>query len=87
MKVIVTITREVEVEVDDCVGELDNFYRTHPVVDWKNLSEDFPTLQDRATEAVERATGLRFGSDEDLKKPCGTIAFVCATDGEAIIEW
>ena len=82
MKVKVHVIRDVEVEIDDpAVAALDAFWRNNEIT-----TSDSPGLNemvDKATLAVERATGIPFG-DEDAPE---TIAGVCAMDGEPILEW
>lgn len=84
MKVKVEITRAVEVEVDECIAELDNFWRTHTHDQWDTVPD---ALVNNAIKAIENATGLTFANETAKEKPCGTICFVNAMDGEAILEW
>ena len=82
MKVKVHVVRDVEVEINDpAVAELDAYWRNNEVPTCS--SPELNALVDRAVLAVERATGIPFG-DENASE---TISYVCAMDGESILEW
>lgn len=81
MKVKIHIVRDVEVEINDpAVAELDAYWRSNEVPTCS--SPELNALVDRAVLAVERATGIPF-DDENAPE---TIAYVCAMDGESILE-
>ena len=82
MKVKVHVVRDVEVEINDpAVAELDAYWRNNEVPTCS--SPELNALVDRAVLAIERATGIPFG-DENASE---TISYVCAMDGESILEW
>lgn len=80
MKVKVHIVREVEIK-DPAVAELDAFWRSNEIP--TSYSPELDALVCRAARAVEKATGVPFG-DEDAPE---TITYVCAMDGESILEY
>ena len=82
MRVKVRVEHEVEVEVNNpVVEELDNWYRTHENVYWKDVPEG---LIEKADEAVVSAFMLTDFNYEDI---CGVITGVYAMDDEAILEY
>ena len=82
MKVKVHVVRDVEVEINDpIVAELDAFWRNNEIQ--TSYSPELEAMVDKAVLAVERATGIPFG-DENAPE---TITYVCAMDGESILEW
>ena len=82
MKVKVHIVRNVEVEINDpAVAELDAFWRNNEIP--TSYTPELNALVDKAVLAVEQATGIPFG-DENASE---TISYVCAMDGESILEW
>ena len=82
MKVKVHVVRDVEVEVDDpIVAELDSFWRNNEIP--TSYSPELNEMVEKAALAVEQATGIPFG-DENASE---TISYVCAMDGESILEW
>ena len=80
MKVEVHIIREVEIN-DPVVAELDAFWRNNDIP--TSYSPELDALVYRAARAVEKATGIPFGDDGAPE----TISYVCAMDGESILEW
>ena len=81
MKVKVHVVRDIEVEIaDPAVAELDAYWRNNEIPTCS--SPELNALVDRAVLAIEQATGIPF-DDENAPE---TIAYVCAMDGEAIIE-
>lgn len=83
MKVKVSITRDVVIDINDpCIKELDNFWRenSHVAV---SVSHELADKIEKATKAVENAVGIPFGNNEAFE----TIYSVCAMDGEPILEW
>ena len=82
MKVKVHVFRNVEVEINDpAVAELDAYWRNNKAQ--TSSSPELNALIDRAILAVEKATGIPF-DDENAPE---TISYVCAMDGESILEW
>ena len=82
MKVKVSVVRDVEVEINDpAVAELDAFWRNNEIP--TSYTPELNALVDKAVLAVEQATGIPFG-DENASE---TISYVCAMDGESILEW
>lgn len=81
MKVKVDVVRNVEVEINDpAIAELDAFWRNNEIP--TSSSPELNALVDRAVLAVEQATGIPF-DDENAPE---TITYVCAMDGESILE-
>ena len=80
MKVKVHIVREVEIN-NPVVAELDAFWRNNDIP--TSYSPELDALVYRAARAVEKATGIPFGDDGAPE----TISYVCAMDGESILEW
>lgn len=82
MKVKVHVVRDVEVEIDDpIVAELDSFWRSGEIP--TSYSPELNEMVEKAALALELATGIPFG-DENAPE---TISYVCAMDGESILEW
>ena len=82
MKVKAHVVRDVEIEINDpIVAELDAFWRNNKIQ--TSYSPELEAMVDKAVLAVERATGIPFG-DENAPE---TITYVCAMDGESILEW
>ena len=84
MKVKVHVVKKVEVEVevnDPVVAELDAFWRNNEIS--TSSSPELNEMVDKAVLAVERATGIPFGNENASE----TISYVCAMDGESILEW
>ena len=82
MRVKVHVVRDVEVEINDpVVAELDSFWRNNEIP--TSYSPELNEMVEKAALAVERATGIPFG-DENASE---TISYVCAMDGEYILEW
>ena len=80
MKVKVHIVRDMEVEINDpAVAELDAFWRSNEIP--TSYSPELNALVDKAARAVEKATGIPFGDGAPE-----TISYVCAMDGESILE-
>lgn len=79
MKVKVHIVREVEVN-DPAVAELDAFWRNNEIP--TSYSPELDALVCRAARAVEKATGIPFDDDDAPEM----ISYVCAMDGESILE-
>ena len=79
MKVKVHIVREVEIK-DPAVAELDAFWRSNEIP--TSYSPELDALVNKAARAVEKATGIPFGDDDAPE----TISYVCAMDGESILE-
>lgn len=78
MKVIVSVIKEIEMEID---SEALTAMAKDPMND-----EDFRSWFNEAIADVERATGLRFGEADDL--PIGVIDAVYTADGHiALMEW
>ena len=81
MKVKVHVVRNVEVEIDDpVVAELDAFWRNGKPISY---SPELNAMVNKAVIAVEKATGIPFGDENEYE----TISCVCAMDGESILEW
>lgn len=84
MKVKITVSKEIEVDIDSKALEtLDTLYRTTPMDKWKDIDNE---LVRKACNDVEKATGMRFPDDTRLDGE-EVITGVYAMDGEAIIEW
>ena len=82
MKVKAHVVRDVEIEINDPImAELDAFWRNNKIL--TSYSPELEAMVDKAVLAVERATGIPFG-DENAPE---TITYVCAMDGEPILEW
>ena len=80
MKVKVHIVRDMEVEINDpAVAELDAFWRSNEIP--TSYSPELNAMVNKAARAVEKATGIPFGDDAPE-----TISYVCAMDGESILE-
>lgn len=82
MKVKAHVVRDVEIEINDPImAELDAFWRNNEIL--TSYSPELEAMVDKAVLAVEQATGIPFG-DENAPE---TITYVCAMDGESILEW
>lgn len=85
MKVVVTISRKIKMNIDSpALEKLDKAYRDDGWGAFARLDE---SLQKKAIADVEEATGVPFASLEAERKPSGTVYFVNAEDGETILDW
>ena len=82
MKVKAHVVRDVEIEINDPImAELDAFWRNNKIL--TSYSPELEAMVDKAVLAVEQATGIPFGNENAPE----TISYVCAMDGEPILEW